>query len=222
MGRILEPEVMEDPEEVSAYSDAAAREHLEAIDQAFVEEVLELGVTRGLGLNVGTGPAQIPLKLLARAPELQLIAVDRGLNMLVEASRRRDTAALTGRLGLALADGRRLPFADRTFDLVICNSLIHHLADPLPVLAEMNRVRKPGGALLVADLRRPSPLCSWPHMLWHGRHYRGAMWRLFRDSVKAAFSFDELDGLVRRLGWTGAELYRRGGAHHGIRVRPRS
>ena len=49
----------------------------------------------------------------------------------------------------ANADGTALPFADRTFDLVLSHSVIEHVANPLEYLREARRVLAPGGAMLL-------------------------------------------------------------------------
>ena len=60
------------------------------------------------------------------------------------ASRRLDAAPF------AAAVGEQLPFADSTFDLVVMDQVIEHVADQKRVLAEALRVLKPSGALYVA------------------------------------------------------------------------
>jgi SAM-dependent methyltransferase len=50
----------------------------------------------------------------------------------------------------AAALGEQLPFADATFELVVMDQVIEHVADQKRVLAEALRVAKPGGALYVA------------------------------------------------------------------------
>jgi ubiquinone/menaquinone biosynthesis C-methylase UbiE len=220
MTRLLEPEVMDDSEGVAVYADAGARAHLDALDTRFVDRALELGVVSGLALDVGTGPAQIPGRLLTRAPGLRVVGVDRGGPMLDQARALRDSGGFGGRLEVLNADGRKLPFADGIFDLVLSNSVLHHLADPRPLLLELRRVVKPGGKLLVADLKRPPSILLWPHLLWHGRHYRGLMWRLFRDSVRASFSYTELDQIVRELGWADARVESWSTSHQAIVIAP--
>lgn len=48
------------------------------------------------------------------------------------------------------ADAATLPLSDDTFDTVVANHLLHHVADPAAVLAELARVLRPGGTLLAA------------------------------------------------------------------------
>ncbi|WP_237058569.1 class I SAM-dependent methyltransferase [Microbulbifer sediminum] len=50
-----------------------------------------------------------------------------------------------GRLLLGVADGLRLPFADNSFDVVICSEVLEHIDDFRSMLAEIDRVLKPSG-----------------------------------------------------------------------------
>ena len=51
----------------------------------------------------------------------------------------------------AVADGRCLPLASDSFDLVACAQMLHHVHRPLEILEEMKRVMRPSGRLLVID-----------------------------------------------------------------------
>src|SRR5512132_2072125 len=51
-----------------------------------------------------------------------------------------------------LGDLAHLPFDDGAFDLAVCALALSHLPDPAPAIAELARVLRPGGALVVSDL----------------------------------------------------------------------
>lgn len=52
---------------------------------------------------------------------------------------------------LVLGNSQMLPFADSSFDLVVCRSLLHHLQKPQQAVEEISRVLSPGGQLTLAD-----------------------------------------------------------------------
>jgi ubiquinone/menaquinone biosynthesis C-methylase UbiE len=198
--RIPEPEAMDDPGEVKAYSWSAAQAYLDKIDDTFVEHAVGLlnGRERGRALDIGAGPGQIVLKLARRLTRWKFTGVDRSPNMIAEARANLEAAgpAVAGRLDFQVADGNRLPFPDATFDFVICNSVLHHLEQPRHLLSEMSRLAKPSGAILLRDLRRPGRFAYPFHIRWHGRHYSGTMRKLYRDSVRAAYTVPELQLLL--------------------------
>lgn len=105
--------------------------------------------------------------------------------------------APANRVEFFVADGNRLPFPDASFDLVMCNSVLHHLAEPQRLFAEVARLVKPSGAILIRDLRRPSRLAFPLHVRWYGRHYSGLMYKLYYASVRAAYTAAELAALLR-------------------------
>ena len=214
--RTPEPEVMDDPEGVEAYTNSAAQAYLERIDRTFVDHALSLGVTHGHALDIGTGPGLIPIMLAARVPGLRLTGVDLSEPMLQKARNAAKESGLADRLDFRLGDAKSLPFSEQSFDLVLCNSLLHHLPDPLALLNEISRVTKPGGAILLRDLRRPSRLEFPIHAGWFGRHYSGVMSRLYRASLRAAYTRAELETLLQQSKLAGARVFRNGRTHIGI------
>jgi ubiquinone/menaquinone biosynthesis C-methylase UbiE len=224
--RVPEPEEMDEAHQVESYSSAAAERHLDAIDNTFVDHLMRLlprdaGTAEDLAIDIGTGPAQIPIKILARLPRLRIMGVDRSGNMLRRARRDAEQAGVSQRLGLLRADGLSLPFADGAFSIVMCNSMLHHARDPMLLLREIVRVAGPGAAILLRDLRRPSrPLLAW-HLWRHGRRYSGEMRRLFEASVQAAYTLEELEMLLAAAAANHAKVFRYRGAHLGIE-RPRA
>jgi SAM-dependent methyltransferase len=90
-----------------------------------------------------------------------------------------------GRIEVRRADGCNLPLASDSIDLVFCHQLLHHAIDPPAVLAELYRVLRPGGWLLVAESCR-SFLDWWPVRL------------LFRHPRRVHPTAPEYEAFVRR------------------------
>lgn len=219
--RIPESEMMDDAGSVEAYSSAAAQEWLGRIDDSFVEHAVRLlgGLERGRALDAGMGPGQILLKLAHRLTRWKFLGVDRAPNMVAEAVAHLTSAGtdLAGRVDFLVADVTALPFPDASFDLVLCNSVLHHMAEPERLLAEIARLAKPRGAILLRDLRRPGRFAYPLHVRWQGRKYSGGMRRLFRDSVRAAYTAEELRRLLEASPLRGAaRIFRYHSAHLGL------
>jgi SAM-dependent methyltransferase len=97
-----------------------------------------------LEVCVGTG-----LNLLHYPAAVRLIGVDIDPTMLSMARRR--TTDLARRVSLLQTDGNRLPFAAESFDTVVCTLALCEFSDRSAALAEMYRMLRPGGRLLLLD-----------------------------------------------------------------------
>ena len=217
--RIPEPEVMGEAEEVSAYVSAADQDYLDGLDDTFVDQVLEIGLGSGLVLDLGTGPGGIPLKVARRNPQLRVVGLDRSLAMIRTARQQAEKQNLLDRVFFLSGDANRICFPDGNFDLVVSNSLLHHLADPIGAFREMARVTRRGGWILLRDLRRPSRwLVSW-HVRRYGRHYAGLMRELYEASVRASYTLQELVDLLRRVSLGRARTFSFRRTHIGFLLR---
>ncbi len=85
----------------------------------------------------------------------------------LEVEPERASKALATATGIAQAVGERLPFSDDTFDLVLSNEVIEHVADDALYAAEMARVTKPGGRILLFCPNR------WYLVEQHGIFWQG-------------------------------------------------
>ena len=197
--RILEPEVMDSPQEARSYD---AMDH-EAVNNLFVDDFLSATEDfAGSVLDVGTGTARIPVVLCHRWPHCELTGIDLSRQMLQLAEGNIEAAGLASRISLAHTDAKHLPYDDNTFAAVISNSILHHIPQPARVLAEAVRVVKPGGILFWRDLIRPVDERTLDRLV---EMYAGGenvhQQKLFRDSLWAAFCIDEMQELVSNLGF---------------------
>jgi SAM-dependent methyltransferase len=75
--------------------------------------------------------------------------------------------ARLGRSGLVCGAGEQLPFKDAVFDLVLSNEVIEHVGDDRQAVAEMARVTRPGGRIVIFCPNR------WYPVEQHGVYWRG-------------------------------------------------
>lgn len=130
-----------------------------------------LGQAQGRVLEVGIGTGR---NLDLYPPDVELCGVDVSGAMLARARRRAQALHLDREVELELADVRRLPFDDDTFDTTTATCVFCSVADPVAGLTELARVTRPEGQVLLLE---------------HVRPRTAALGRLF----------DALNPLVRRL-----------------------
>jgi 2-polyprenyl-3-methyl-5-hydroxy-6-metoxy-1,4-benzoquinol methylase len=223
LARKLEPEVMDSETDAREYN---SMDH-SAVNRVFVDDLFcfaqrqfqehgALGQGQlpedeetisvfplGDVLDVGTGTAQIPVALCKRHPYCRVMAMDLAASMLNLAVYNVEVAGLRQRIQLTQADAKQMLFSDELFDIVISNSILHHLADPSVCMREMLRVARPEGLLFIRDLMRPEDPQTLDHLV---EQYAGAesdhSKRLFADSLHAALSLEEMQTLVSDLGYS--------------------
>lgn len=103
-------------------------------------------------LDLACGPGLVACAFARHAG--QVIGMDLTPAMLEQAARRQQEQGLAN-LVWQQGDVQALPYADNSFSLVITRYSFHHLLDPQQTLAEMIRVCKPEGRVLVADVALP-------------------------------------------------------------------
>jgi ubiquinone/menaquinone biosynthesis C-methylase UbiE len=107
--------------------------------------VLDLGCGTGINLLEAAG---------ALGPCRRLHGIDLAAGMINEARRKAATAGIPATF--EVGDAENLALEDGSFDLVICNSVYHWFSDRSRAVAEMNRVLRPGGQVLINGVADPN------------------------------------------------------------------
>ena len=103
-------------------------------------------------LDVGCGPASDTIALgKIVGSKGKVIGVDQDPDMITTANQRAAEAGVSDIVEHLLTDGAKLPFEDNTFDSCRSERVFQHVVEADQLLAEMIRVTKPGGYIVVAD-----------------------------------------------------------------------
>jgi len=199
MNRIPEPELMDGLEQSLAYEQANFSE----VNEAFVSGFLKhFKVTHGANiLDLGCGPAHIPCHLLTLRPDLQITGVDGSAPMLALARSRKSREGL-GRLKLLEAI-LPLPCPVTPYDIILSNSLLHHLHDPSLLWDEIKRQGRPGTQLYIMDLLRPDTEQTAHDMVsTYASGEPDILRKDFFHSLRAAFRVPELQSQLKTSGLT--------------------
>ena len=140
--------------------------HLALGERLLKKRYFDLSGSRDI-LDVGSGAGQIVGHLLKYAdPEAKITGIDISTTMLQRARRR----LKSDRPDFVTADLAHLPFPDETFDCVTCGYVLEHLPEAKTGLAELSRVMKPGGRMLLLATE-DSFSGAWTSRLWCCRTY---------------------------------------------------
>ena len=160
---------------------------------------------RVLDLAAGTGTSSEPF---ARAGAT-VVPTDLSLGMLAVGKRRRPA------LGFVAGDALSLPYADGSFDAVTISFGLRNVEDTAAALAEMRRVTRPGGRLVVCEFSTP----VWaPFRVLYSEYLVAALPRIaslvssnpvayeyLADSIRAWPAQPELAALIGGAGWSAVE-----------------
>ncbi len=114
-------------------------------------------------LDIGCGNARDIMPMLQRGATI--VGVDLSAGMIAQAQRDLEAAGFRGAT-LEVGDATNLRFADATFDKVVCSEVIEHIPDTDRAIAEINRVLRPGGLLVVSTPNRQSWYGFERFLLW--------------------------------------------------------
>lgn len=166
-------------------------------------------------LDVCSGTHDIPLRLLATDPALDIHTVDGSQHMTAEGQRRARERNLT--IHAQVCDAHALPFPDNTFDAVTLQFASRHL-EIIRAFKEIYRVLKPGGVFCHNDMLRPmSRVVEIPYLVY----LRFSVWftaklfgssadsmkciGYFSKSIRHFYTPNEMADLLKEVGFVNIE-----------------
>lgn len=200
MERVLETEVMDDP----AQADAYARADFADVNQGFVDRFREYfpDFTGGRVLDLGCGPADIPIRFAKSYPASHVTGVDASAPMIQLGEQAVKQAGFADRITLRCERFESVPGAN-LFDAAVSNSLLHHLPNPLQFWHKLRQLVRSGSPVLVMDLLRPDSPEEAQAIV--DRYAAGApeiLRRDFYNSLLASFTEDEVTTQLARMNLT--------------------
>jgi demethylmenaquinone methyltransferase / 2-methoxy-6-polyprenyl-1,4-benzoquinol methylase len=161
-GRLAEPQVEAMFDRIASVYDLLNRVMTVGLDQRWRSRAVDLTGAPGKALDVATGTGDLAIELRDRGAEV--VGVDFSEGMLEIA--RKEAPGIDFRTGNALA----LDFPDNEFDAATVGFGARNFDDLDRGLAEMARVVKPGGRVVVLEITQPQkPPLSWFFSVWFDR-----------------------------------------------------
>lgn len=144
---------IEDPQAAEAYDRISRMPQFGLIRRSFVKKLKKYAV-EGTIIDVGCGPGYLLQVIAKEIPKSRLIGIDISREMIERARANFNLIGYEGRIEFKQGSASDLPFDDSTQDFVVSTGSLHHWADPQSAFNEIYRVLRPGGQMLILDLRR--------------------------------------------------------------------
>jgi ubiquinone/menaquinone biosynthesis C-methylase UbiE len=152
-------------------------------------------------LEIAPGPGFLSIELAKRG--LAVCAVDISRSFVDIARRNATAAGVTARF--EMGDAAALPVPDASVDFVVCRAAFKNFSRPVPAMAEMRRVLRPGGTALLIDMRHDVPIAevkAYVDGLGVGWLNRRIMMFIFRRIlIKRAYLLEDIGRMAVEAGW---------------------
>ncbi|HDK37839.1 MAG TPA: methyltransferase domain-containing protein [Thiolapillus brandeum] len=205
MKRIPEAEeLMDEPRQALAYAEA----DFSASNELFIQLFKQLHPEEftGRALDLGCGPADIPIRFARRHPQATIDALDGARAMLDLARQAIDNNNLQQHINLHC---QHLPATtlDGRYDVLLSNSLLHHLSNPADLWQTLRNLAKPGATVLIMDLLRPeSPAQVDALVTEYASGAPKVLRRDFEASLYAAYTLEEVQQQLAAMALQGLQV----------------
>jgi ubiquinone/menaquinone biosynthesis C-methylase UbiE len=191
---------------VARWYEKNTRKDMDAFRE-LAERVKTCAPNGGDVLDLAPGPGFLAIEI-ARDPVFRVTGLDISKTFVELA--RNNSAEAGVPVEFREGNASQMPFADNSFDVLVCRAAFKNFSEPEKALREMHRVLRPGGTGLISDLRRDASMTEIK------RHVDGmqlGFWnRLFISQafrfmlLKRAYTKQELEKMFAGLGFRKAEV----------------
>ena len=120
----------------------------------------------GILADIGCGPGLLTTLIAQKFPRLRVLGLDTAQEMVKTANANAVSLGFEGRVEFREGNIQSLPLPDHSLDFAISSLSLHHWSEPGRGLAEIHRALKPGGQVLLIDIRRDSRLFFYLPMIF--------------------------------------------------------
>jgi len=204
--RIPEPELMDDAEQARAYSEADFAEPHDNFVAQFRQR-FDDSLDGAAVLDMGCGPADVTCRFALAYPQCRIDAVDGAAEMLRFGHQRVSELGLGHRIRLTEGYLPDAALPQPRYDVLISNSLLHHLYDPSALWRTIKQYAAPGARVFIMDLMRPDSRDAAQSLV---DQYAAGEPEILRNdfylSLLAAFTPDEIDAQLAAAALTQLQI----------------
>ena len=202
MDRITEPELMDEEEQVKAYAFAHFSEPHDLFVKTFQEKFPDINSSfNDVVLDLGCGPCDITRRFSKAYKDASFHAVDGSTLMLKYGKELNDKENLSHRVKLIETCLPKVELPQQLYHLIISNSLLHHLHNPITLWETIQQHTKPYAHVFVMDLVRPIDEQTVAYLTnEYAANEPEILKSDFENSLRAAFTEEEVRQQLDEVG----------------------
>jgi len=195
MNRILEEELMENEEQVLAYSNA----DFSSSNKLFIKFLIENSSEKAnFVLDIGCGHGSIDIELANQLEDVHILAIDGSAQMVDLAKQIVKNHNLTQRIEIKKSRLPNLNVQAKKYDIIFSKDLLHHIPEPKDFWNEIHRLANDSTSIFVMDLIRPNSIYEAKKIVESvSANEPKILQEDFYNSLLAAFSIEEIKEQIK-------------------------